>query len=120
LAEDGVEPLYRSEGYHLGSRETGAGNQGFESIGNYIDVGQCKRARHFAEEGGLLVIRFDQGQVDMGSPELQGNRGKPGAGADVEDARSAFASTKYPVASRTMNASGRFLFDRLKVRMKGI
>jgi hypothetical protein len=86
LEEDGVETFYRSEGYHLGSREAGAGSQGFDSIGNYIDVGQCKRARHFAEEGGLLVIRFDQRQVDVGSPELQGKGREPGAGADVEDA----------------------------------
>ena len=49
----------------------------------YIDVRQCKGAGDFAEEGGLFVIGFDQGDRDMRSPELDGEAGESGAGADV-------------------------------------
>ena len=87
MGEDGFEVLYGSEGYDVGTGEAGAGGEDFGSIGYYIDVGQCKRAGHFAEEGGLLVIRFDQRQVDVRGPEFQRKGGEPGAGADVEDAR---------------------------------
>src|SRR6266849_3718098 len=101
-----METLYGSEGYEVGvGAETGGHD--FGSVGEYIDVGQCKCAGYFAEEGGLLVIRFDQREVDVGSPELQGKGGESGAGADVEDVRSAVVSgqwlvvsTQYPVHSR--------------------
>jgi hypothetical protein len=85
LRENSVEPFHRSEGDYLGSSEAGAGSQSLDTIGNYIDICQCKCADHLTEEGGLLVIRFDQGQVDLGSPELQGNSGESGTGPNVED-----------------------------------
>src|SRR5260370_10499137 len=75
-----------SEGYYFGWGKAGAGGQSFGLVGDYIDVGQCKCAGYFAEEGGLLVIRFDQREVDVRSPELQGKSGESGAGADVENA----------------------------------
>ncbi len=58
LGEDGFEALYGSEGYYIGVGAE-AGGDDFGSVGDYIDVGQCKCAGHFAEEGGFLVIRFD-------------------------------------------------------------
>ena len=86
MGEDGFEVLYGSEGYDVGTGEAGAGGENFGSIGYYIDVGQCKCAGHFAEEGGLLVVRFDQRQVDVRGLDFQGKGGESGAGADVENA----------------------------------
>lgn len=51
--------------------------------GLYIDVRQCKSSSDFAEEGGLFVVRFDQGERDIGSPQLDGDARESGAGADV-------------------------------------
>ncbi len=56
LGEDGGEVFYGSESYYFGAGEVGAGGQDLGSVGDYIDVGQCKCASHFAEEGGFLVI----------------------------------------------------------------
>jgi hypothetical protein len=84
LGEDGCETFYGSEGYYFSLG--GAGGYGFGTAGDYIDVRQCKCPGHFAEEGGFLVIRFDQRQVDLRGPELQGKTRESGAGADVEDA----------------------------------
>ncbi len=96
MGEDGREALYGSEGYYVGLGEVGApaGGYGFDSVGDYIDVGQCKCPGYFAEEGGLFVIRFDQRQVDAWSPDLQGKGGESGAGTDVEDAGRAVASNQ--------------------------
>jgi len=88
LGDDGGEMLHGSEGYYFGTGEVGAGGEDFGSVGNYIDVGQCKRAGHFAEEDGFLVIGFDQRQVDARGPQFQGDGGESGTGADVEDAGS--------------------------------
>ena len=70
MGEDGFEVFYGSEGYYFGTGEVGTGGQDFGSVGDYIDVGQCKRAGHFAEEDGFLVIGFDQRQVDVRGPEF--------------------------------------------------
>ena len=56
MGEDFVEVLYGSEGYYFGTGEVGTGGQDFGSVGDYIDVGQCKCAGHFAEEGGFLAV----------------------------------------------------------------
>ncbi len=85
MREEGAEPFYGSQGYYVGVGAGGMGGQGFGSIGDYIDIGQCKCAGHFPEEGGLLVIRFDQRQVDVRGPNLQRESGESGAGTDVED-----------------------------------
>ena len=87
MGEDGFEVFYGSEGYYFGTGEVGTGGQDFGSVGDYIDVGQCKCAGHFAEEDCFLVIGFDQRQVDVRGPEFQGEGGESGAGADVEDVR---------------------------------
>jgi hypothetical protein len=49
---------------------------GFGASVLYIDVGQCKSAGDFAQEDGLLVIGFDEGKVDAGSPEFYRNSGE--------------------------------------------
>jgi len=92
LREDCIEALYGSDGYYFGSGKVGAVGQGFGPVGDYIDVSQCKCSGYFAEEGGLLVIRLDQGEVDVRGPEFQGKGGESGARADIEDARSAVVS----------------------------
>ena len=99
MGEDGGEMFYGSEGYYFGTREVGAGGQDFGSVGDYIDVGKCKCAGHFAEEGGFLVIGFDQRQVDVLGPEFQGKGGESGAGADVEDVGRTVVSGQGSVAS---------------------
>jgi hypothetical protein len=49
----------------------------------YIDVSQCKGAGDFAEEGGFLVVGFDEREGDVRGPELYWNPGEAGAGAQV-------------------------------------
>ena len=117
MGEDGFEVLYRSEGYYFGTGGIGTGGQDFGPIGDYIDVGQCKCAGDLAKEGGFLVIRFNHCEMDLRSPHLQGNGGKSGTGADVEDARTAAVSTQYPVPSRSRNSSRSLPFGKLRVRM---
>ena len=87
----------------MGSGEVLAVGHGFGPVGEYIDVGQCKFSGYLAEEGGLPVIRFDEREVNMRGPELQGKGGESGAGSDVENARSGVASTRYPVPGGTPN-----------------
>jgi len=89
----------------LGSGEVLAAGHGFGPVSEYIDVGQCKFSGHLAEEGGLPVIRFDEREVNMRGPELQGKGGESGAGSDVENVRSGVASIRYPVPGGTPNIS---------------
>lgn len=56
MGEDGFELFNGSESYYFGTGEVGTCGQDFGPVGDYIDVGQCKGADHFAEEGGFLVI----------------------------------------------------------------
>jgi hypothetical protein len=42
-----------------------------------------KGAGDFAEEGGFLVVRFDQREGDFGGPEFDGDAWESGAGTDV-------------------------------------
>ena len=99
MGEDGFEVFHGSEGYYFGTGEVGAGGQDFGSVGNYIDVGQCKCAGHFAEEGGFLVIRFDQRESDVRGPEFQGKGGESCAGADVEDVGRTVVSSQWSAVS---------------------
>ena len=116
LGEDGVEALDGSEGYQVGAGEAGAGGYGAGSIGDYIDIRKCKCAGRFAEEGGLLVIRFDQRQMDVRGPDFQGKGGEPGAGADVEEwavagGRWSVPSTQYPVEAPALRPTHRNVRD---------
>ena len=94
--EDGFEALDGPEGDELDGREA----EGLGALGHYIYVRQCKCPGHFAEEGGLLVIRLDQGQADRRGPDLHRQAGEAGAGTDVEDmngGRGAGGSGQEPV-----------------------
>ena len=59
--------------------------QGFGTGVLYIDVRQCKCAGEFFEEGGFLLVRFDEREVDSWIPELEGDAGESGARAYVGD-----------------------------------
>jgi hypothetical protein len=85
LGEDFFEVFDGAEGDEGGLGEGGVGGQGFGAGGDYIDVRKCKCAGGFAEESGLLVVRFDESEMDVGGPELEGKGGESSAGADVED-----------------------------------
>ena len=61
----------------------GGGGKRFGSGVLYIGVGQCKGAGDFAEEGGFLVVGFDQGEGELRGPEFDGEAGESGAGAEV-------------------------------------
>jgi len=80
--EDGLEMFDGAEGDEVGGRE--ASGHGFSAVRDYIDVGQCKCAGDFAEEGGLFVVRFDEGQLDLGRPDFERQAREAGAGADVD------------------------------------
>ena len=82
--EDVFEALDGAEGdyvEHVGRGEV------FGAGGSYIDVRQCKGAGDFAEEGGLLVVGFDESKGDLWGPEFDGEAGESGAGAEVGDTR---------------------------------
>ena len=57
----------------------------FCAAGKYIDVRQCKSPDDLAQEGRLLVIRFDQGEVNFRSPDFQRQAGEAGSRTYVED-----------------------------------
>ena len=61
------------------------GNEVFCAAGKYIDVRQCERPDDLAQEGRLLVIRFDQCEVNFRSPDFQRQAGEAGSGTYVED-----------------------------------
>ena len=77
--ENRVEALDGAEGNY----GEGLVGQGFRADILYIDVRQCKGADDLVEEGGFLVIGFDQGEGDLRGPKLDGDAGKSGAGAEV-------------------------------------
>ena len=56
---------------------------GFSTVDLYIDISQCKRTDNFTEEGGFLMVRFNQGHVNRGRPKFDGDAGKSGTGAQV-------------------------------------
>lgn len=80
--ERGFEALDGAEGYYFGGRVGVV----LGASGEYIDVGQCKGPRDFAQESRFLVVGLDQGEVDKGGPHFYGEAGESGAGADVEEA----------------------------------
>ena len=72
---EGVSEVFDgAEGDHIVSLRGGLG-----TCVLYIDVRQCKRAHHFAEEGGFLVVGLDEGEGDVRRPELDRDSGEAGA-----------------------------------------
>lgn len=80
--ESGFEALDGAESDHgrLFWKVFGAG-------GEYIDVRQCKGADDFAEEGGLFLVGFDEGNAEMRRPDLDRKAREAGAGAQVDQVR---------------------------------
>jgi len=77
--EDVGEAFDGAEGDYV----EGGGGEGFGADVLYIDVRQCKGAGEFAEEGGFLLIGFDQGEGDVVGPEFDGDAREAGARAEV-------------------------------------
>lgn len=48
-------------------------------------AGEMERATDFAEKGRLFAAAFDEGELQTGSPILQGQAGKAGSAAEIED-----------------------------------
>ena len=67
--EDVPEAFHGAEHDNLG-----LAGEVFRTGGNYIDIRQCKRAGHFFQEGGFLVIRFDEGEVNLRRPDRENQR----------------------------------------------
>ena len=61
----------------------------------YIDICQCNRAGDFAEEGGLLMVGFDEREGDVRSPEFYRNSGEAGAGTEVGYSSSGFRASGF-------------------------
>ena len=104
--EDFEEALDGSEGYYV---EGGRG-KGLGAGVLYIDVRQCKGAGQFAEEGCFLLIRFDQGEGDVGGPDFYGTPGKP-----APEPRSATRASAFGLrASVTWSASRAISLQRVR------
>jgi hypothetical protein len=80
--ESGFEAFDSTQGDDCGLRGEvlGAG-------GEYIDIRQCKGADGFAEEGGLFLVGFDEGGVEMRCPDLDRKARESGAGTEVDEIR---------------------------------
>src|SRR5580700_7654154 len=62
---------------------TGDGH-GFYAVGPDFG-GEIEGADYFAEEGGLFILGFGQGDVNVGAQEGDGKARKAGPGAEVEE-----------------------------------
>src|SRR5579864_2712681 len=72
-----------AHGYEMG---TGAGVS-LGATGEYIDIHQSISSDDFFEEGGFLVLRFDERELERRGPDLEGQGGESSAGAEVNSAR---------------------------------
>jgi hypothetical protein len=108
--------LYGSEGYYVGFRKVWTSDEGFRPVGDYIDVRQCKCPGYFAEKDGFLLIGFDQGEMDVGGPDFDGEGGESGATAYVEDVRRAVLSAQCPISSKSGNSRS---FASLRMTSEG-
>ncbi len=80
--QSGVEAFDGAQGDHVG-----LGSEAFGAAGEYIDVRQCKAADDFAQEGRLLLVRFNQCELDVGRINLDGKAGEASTGANVDYVR---------------------------------
>ena len=77
----GFHVVHRAQGDGL---ELAIGGHGFDAGGPDLG-GEIEGANDFAEEGGLLVLRFGEGYGDFGTEKGYGEAGKAGSGAEVEE-----------------------------------
>lgn len=77
------ETLHGSQGHYVG----GGGGELLGSLIEDFHARQSQGAGGFAEEGSLLVIRFDEREMKRGRPDFQRESGEAGAGAEIRDPR---------------------------------
>jgi len=58
--------------------------EGFGARGVHLS-GEVEGANHFAEEGGLFTLRLGEGNGEVWAEDVEGEAGKAGAGAEVQD-----------------------------------
>ena len=75
-----IEALDGAEGDQAGAR----GGEVFGAGGEDVGIIDDKGADDFAKERCFFLVRFDQGGFERGSPELDGEAGEAGAGAEVQ------------------------------------
>ena len=63
--------------------ELAGGREGFGAGGPDFNVGKVEGANGFAEEGGLFVLGFGQGDMGFGVKEGDGEAREAGSGAQV-------------------------------------
>jgi hypothetical protein len=73
-----VEALYGPEGDGVEGLRDVFGARGLD-----FDVRELERANHLPKEGRLLLVRFDERDMKLRSPELDGEAGEASAGAYV-------------------------------------
>lgn len=78
------EALDRTEGYDV----SGEAFVVLGAHGEDLDVAQRQRTNDFTEEGGLLVVRFDQRGLQGLIPQFEGQAREASAGTDVDKALS--------------------------------
>ncbi len=81
--ESGAEALDRAE-----SDDGSLAWKIFRASGEYIDIHQCKCADHFAQERGFLLVGFNERDMQIRSPDFDGEAGEAGAGAKVDEVAS--------------------------------
>lgn len=77
--KDGFEALDGSKS----DRIEGRNGDGFGPASEYIDARQCEGAGDLAQECGFLVAGLDESERYRRVPELDGDAGEAGAGADI-------------------------------------
>jgi len=70
-----------------GAQSDGGGRRagvGFGAARDYIDIGQCSGATDFTQKYCFLLVRFDEGDEEMGGPDLYGYSGEASTGTEVD------------------------------------
>ena len=62
-----------------------SGGHGFDASGPDLDVREVEGANGLAKEGGLFVLGFGEGDLDLGAEKGDGKAGKAGSGAEIEE-----------------------------------
>lgn len=83
-----IEVLDGSQSYEIGMLR--------ERLGSCVkdsEIGEFKGAANFAQEGGFLAVAFDQSELELQRPILEGQARESGTAADVDcgEARIAWA-----------------------------
>jgi len=82
--EDALEVFDGAEGDGVGVTWLGR-EKVFGATGKYIDICQSNGPGDLTQEGGLLVVGLDQGEVEVRGPDLDGQARKASTGTDVDE-----------------------------------